>query len=411
MPGKRSTEGDIMIGLGLHSSRTDLANTTLEVVFVDDDAGTLAGLRRALHRDRKRWSISYCTEASEALKVVKKRHVDVIVSGMQMTDGKGHDLLEAVRDMSPSTARIVLSAESDADAIMHASRIAHQFVTKPCEFDDIRSTIERLAFSREDLPEERLRSIVNNVRVLPTPSDVQRKLSEVMARDHQLTDIAEVVETDVALVAELLRLVNSSFFGLSSRVDTVREAVGLLGMELVEALVATRSAYAGTLDVPVDVSKINRHSQDVAAVAGLAASRGGASKLDRSVAVSAGLLHDVGVLILAQVAPKGAGNAAEVLDVGDLDAERLAFGADRYAIGAHLLDLWAFSPRTTHAVRELAAPLGELGAGTVGWSVRLAHHAVSHHDIGLPAGDDDHEWFDALGAVERELLLGTACDS
>lgn len=89
-----------MIGLGLHSARHDLAGSTLDVVFGDDDAGTLDGLRRALHRDRQRWSISYCTSAADAIKAVKQGHADVIVRGMHMTDAHGRALLESVRDIT-----------------------------------------------------------------------------------------------------------------------------------------------------------------------------------------------------------------------------------------------------------------------------------------------------------------------
>ena len=385
-------------------STHDLSDTALKVLVVDDDSGHLEGLRRALHRDRARWDITYCTDASTPTKLLKKRNIDVVISGLA-TGGDDGDLLAVARDLSPATARIRLAAGGD-DQLLQSARVAHQVLDVASDMQVVRTAIERLAQSRGELPEEHLRALVNDVEVLPTPSDTQRQLSEVMSRpDHDLTDVAEVVETDVALTAELVRLVNSSYFGLRKQVEGVREAVGMLGLDLVEATVASRSAFANADKLPIDAAKVNRHSQLVAAVSGFVAAAGGGSKTDRSLAVSVGLLHDIGVLILAQVAPKGADSAAQVLAFEDTDAERLAFGADRFAIGAHLLDLWAFSPRVPETIRELNRPTREIGAGTVAWSVRVAHHAIMEHGVGLPSGDDDRPWFENIEDIERELLL------
>ncbi|MEM1332827.1 MAG: HDOD domain-containing protein [Actinomycetota bacterium] len=374
-------------------------------MLVDESGTRLDDLRRAFHRDRKRWTLTFCQTAAEALEHVRRHPTDVIVSAMPEESSMDDSLYETARVVRPSAARILLTGAQDPRRIMLVQRAAHQVLTGASGPDEIRAAIERLASSRRDIPDEQLRSIVNDVRVLPTPSDVQRRLSDVLSRRHDLVDVAEVIETDVALTAELLRLVNSSFFGLAHSVATVREAVGLLGLELVEATVAARSAFSEHLAIPIDVGAINRHSQNVAGVAGLVAASGGVSKLDRSLAVSAGLLHDIGVLVLAQLTPRGAGDAAEVLAVEDLDAERLAFGVDRFTVGAHLLDVWGFSSRTPTTIRELQAPIRSVGAGTVGWSLRVAHHAVVAHGV-LPPTDDDHrEWFDQIVAIERELLV------
>ena len=330
-------------------STHDLSDTALKVLVVDDDSGHLEGLRRALHRDRARWDITYCTDASTPTKLLKKRNIDVVISGLA-TGGDEGDLLAVARDLSPATARIRLAAGGD-DQLLQSARVAHQVLDVASDMQVVRTAIERLAQSRGELPEEHLRALVNDVEVLPTPSDTQRQLSEVMSRpDHDLTDVAEVVETDVALTAELVRLVNSSYFGLRKQVEGVREAVGMLGLDLVEATVASRSAFANAAKLPIAAAKVNRHRPLVAAV-------------------------------------------------------WLAFGADRFAIGAHLLDLWAFSPRVPETIRELNRPTREIGAGTVAWSVRVAHHAIMEHGVGLPSGDDDRPWFENIEDIERELLL------
>lgn len=392
-----------MLRLAINSPRCKQAQATLDVVIVHEDRGLLEGLRREFHRDRQRWNITITPDSREAAALLRKQRVDVMISGLPVHGGV--DLLELAREASPGAARIRLAAATSPELVAAAAHAAHQVLPPTTDLAEMRATVVRLAASRDTLPEERLREIVGEVEVLPSPSDVQRRLAEVMQSEHTLADVAAVVESDVALAAELLKLVNSSFFGLPNRVEGMREALGLLGLELIEATVASRSAFADVADLPIDAAKINRHSQQVAAVAGYASAVGGVSRMDRGLAVSAGLLHDVGLLVLAQVEPVGSESAAAVLAVEDLDAERLAFGADRYAVGGHLLDLWGFSPRTPEAIRELHRPNAELGLGTVGWAVRLAHHAVTEYDIGLPDGPHDRDWFEELAEVERALLL------
>jgi HD-like signal output (HDOD) protein len=188
-------------------------------------------------------------------------------------------------------------------------------------------------------------------RVLDLTSDVQFSVHEVV----------DCLKRDPALAAKILRVVNSSAFGLRARVTGLPQAVSLLGQRslrlitmtfsLVEAL--TRGT-AGAL-----YQDFWRRSLTMAAAASrLAAARPGA---DREAAYAAGLLADLGVLVMAQGAGEGYAALYEQRPHGPelVAAERDLFGFGHPALAGRLLQMWEFPPALVQAVvRHHDAPTG-----------------------------------------------------
>jgi len=113
-------------------------------------------------------------------------------------------------------------------------------------------------------------SISQNVRLVSLP-DVYLRLKAVLDDPNfNLADVTEVVGTDPALTASLLRIVNSAYFGLGAEIDTVSRAVGLLGMHEVHDLVLTASvaqSFEGMSNEIVDMHQFWRRSVDCAITA------------------------------------------------------------------------------------------------------------------------------------------------
>jgi putative nucleotidyltransferase with HDIG domain len=201
---------------------------------------------------------------------------------------------------------------------------------------------------------QQLRAEVIAQKNLPTiPTVLTRILQLVEAESARATDLVDVIEHDQVLTAKILRLANSAFFGQSRRVSTIPRAVVLLGFSTVRNLalgVKVWEALAGGL-ARQRVEELWEHSVSVAAASKLVVSSLRAGDPDE--AFTAGLLHDVGRIVLAvrhrEAYWEAVGGAAESEPIEAL--ERASFGVDHAEVGGWLLESWNLPPNIVEAAR------------------------------------------------------------
>jgi DNA-binding NarL/FixJ family response regulator len=197
------------------------------VLFVDDDPLILSGLRRMLRDQRQEWEMCFACSGEDALRMLAEIPCDVVVSDMRMPQMDGAELLSRVRSMFPDTVRIVLSGQSDKEAILKCVGPAHQFLSKPCVPERLRETIQRACAVKGVLKSTELRTLVSQIDNLPSiPKVYERLISELRGPDVSIEDVANLIAADVGMTAKILQLVNSSFFGLPQRVTNLSHAVG-----------------------------------------------------------------------------------------------------------------------------------------------------------------------------------------
>jgi putative nucleotidyltransferase with HDIG domain len=200
-------------------------------------------------------------------------------------------------------------------------------------------------------------------------------LAEVLriVRDDRSTadDLAEALMKDPALTARTLRVVNSAFYGGDRKIGSMTQAVTTLGLRQITALALSSSVYnlADKWQTNFDRIKFWRHSLEVAIASRMIAEQAGYTQIEE--AFVAGLLHDIGLLILDHSFPEQSSHVwKEASRHGNLtDAEQEMWGTDHARVGQFVLEQWQ---------------LPESICGAVG-----AHHAVF-----VPGTDD------------RELVLG-----
>lgn len=178
--------------------------------------------------------------------------------------------------------------------------------------------------------------------------------------------LAAKIALDQALTAKALRLANSPFYGVSRHITSVLDATVVLGLRAVRTMVTT-AALAGSFRAPscpgFDFLGFWRHAISSAVSARLVA---GAVGADAEIAFTAGLLHDIGQLVLASGFPERysqvlALRAGHESELEQQDAERMLLGLDHAAVGACISERWHF-PKTIveaianhHATRALGA--------------------------------------------------------
>jgi HD-like signal output (HDOD) protein len=183
---------------------------------------------------------------------------------------------------------------------------------------------------------------------------VFEKVNEVIDRpESSAEDIAAALETDQALSARLLRIANSAFYGFPSAVESVRQAVVILGTRQIRDLMMATLAinqFKGIAPSLVNMSDFWRHSLATALCARAFARRRREPNIERFFI--SGLLHDVGGLVLYQSEPTMAARALERhAETGELlhACEARVFGFDHADVGAALLSAWRF-PAAIQAV-------------------------------------------------------------
>jgi len=194
-----------------------------------------------------------------------------------------------------------------------------------------------------------------NIDELPTlPHVVSQVLEKTRDQNSRLDEIVDLISTDQALVSTYLRLVNSAFYGFNRRITTLKQAITLLGFRSVRNVVVNAGVVGIFRRRTFNTHHRRRlwdHSVACAVAARLLAERGGYPA--REEAFTAGLLHDIGKVVIDQYAPKDSAAIMERVEGGEepREAERAVLGVDHPRIGAWIAERWHL-PKTLCAVIE-----------------------------------------------------------
>lgn len=385
------------------------------ILFVDDEPRVLEGLQRLLRPQRHQWEMAFATSGTAALDLLAERPFDVIVSDMRMPGMDGATLLRHVQARYPQMVRIILSGYSELESSLRSLPVAHQFLSKPCEPQLLREVIERACALQELLGDATLRAAVAQLGELPVqPQTYSALIRALEDPDVAMEDVARIVEQDIAMSAKCLQLVNSAFFGLPRRVSTIPQAVRLLGLNMLKALVFTVEVFR-TFELPPDavvagLEELQAHSLIAARLAARLVPDPGRG----DDAFMAALLHDVGKLILATRSADGtfptAGWSAAVTYAAEagvplVEAEQARLGVTHAEVGAYLLGLWGLPQTILEAVAFHHRP-GRVSQRT--FDVLGAVHVADYlacEALGLAPGSCssgvDERYLEALGVRDR----------
>src|SRR5207253_2563845 len=140
---------------------------TPSVLLVDDDASTLESLRHQLRVWDGEWNLTFALGATPALDALAGGVNDVVVADAATPGTNGESLLETVQERYPGLVRVAVSERPGEAAALRASAVAHRFLTKPIEEDDLRRVVERAAHLRSTLHNDDLRRAITASGSLP----------------------------------------------------------------------------------------------------------------------------------------------------------------------------------------------------------------------------------------------------
>ncbi len=327
-----------------------------QLLFVDDESKILDGLRRMLRPMRDEWDMSFVGGGKEALDLMGKEHFDVIVSDMRMPGMDGAELLDKVRQKHPDVVRIVLSGHSEMEAVVKTLGSVHQYLSKPCEASKLKEVISRALLLRNILANDQLKKTITRMTSMPSLPQLYVDLNkELKCTEVNINRVSKIIENDVGMTAKILQLVNSSFFGFSTRITNPGQAVKLLGIDTIKTMVLSVHIFTEFDKESGDFQfqPVWQHSMDVAAMAKKIAETEKASTQIIESAFIAGMLHDCGKMILAANLPKQYNKILKVKDEKNVpmhEAEKKILGSTHADVGTYLLGLWGMPDSVLESV-------------------------------------------------------------
>lgn len=209
--------------------------------------------------------------------------------------------------------------------------------------------------------EQRIHQLVN---AMPSLSPTVMKVNE-LANDinSSARDLVKVISMDPVLTAKVLKLINSSYFGLPNEITNLNRAVILLGINTVKNL-ALSSAVVGAVQgrkgaEGIDTTEIWRHSLGVAVVAKILAREAGCAKQTLEEFFIAGLLHDIGTILVMQYLPDAHREILQKMDAEGLDAleaEDAVLEMSHNRIGELIAEKWRLNANLVASIRDHHRP-------------------------------------------------------
>jgi HD-like signal output (HDOD) protein len=333
----------------------------------------------------------------------------------------GIQLLSEVMTQFPQVVRIILSGHSDHELILKSTRPAHQYLSKPCDTETLKTTVKRAFALRDLLSNDSLKSLISRIESLPVlPSVYVRVREELQSQDASIDTIGNIISKDVAMTAKILQLVNSAFFGLPRHVSSPAQACALLGLDIVKGLVLSLGLFS-QFDVDkckgFSLETLWKHCMVTGAAAKALAKEENQERVLIDEAFLAGVLHDIGKLILAASFDKsytGAVMGAQEKQVTLWEAETEVFGTTHSAVGAYLIGLWGLPDSIVEALAFHHNP-GDFPGDR--FSPLLAVHSANAL-IGDAQADNckwapspvDADYLAEIGLADRLPVWKTVCD-
>ncbi len=348
----------------------------LSILFVDDEPQTLRGLQRLIHSAGLDWRVAVALNGESALEILDRQPIDVLVTDLHMPGLNGRLLLAEIIRLHPAVVRVVLTAETDPHDMMPILAASHAVLCKPCPGEMLINRITRAAGLRRFLEQPEARALISGLPNVPTIPRTYLALHDEMARhDPSEARIVAIIDADPPVAAQFLHVANSAYFAPRTPIQRTLAAVRALGFDIVRAVVLERGIIAqfdpARLPPTFDSAALWSHCFRVAALARKIAAINGASATERDAAFTAGLLHDLGWLIVAANRPTAylaIAKAPRDLPIAERsDLERRHAGATHAEFAAYLLGLWGLPDQIVEAVACHHAPLAHIepGVGSV----------------------------------------------
>ena len=265
------------------------------ILFVDDDSMVLNALERTFFESE--YETFFALSAPDAFEILKSNQIDMIVSDIRMLPVSGYDFLKQVRTEYPDILRLVLSAYGDREAMIKiiCEGIAKVYILKPWENETLIRQIRHIFSMYHSLSSINDDVLFSDNRHLPVLPQMYSRMLSMIEEDRSLKEIAALIETDPSCTVNVLKLVNSSFYGMS--ISSVHQALVYMGINSVKDLILVSELFHNNKELPNEDLRI---------------------QLNRHMIISSTLLHGLHQHLLAKRIPDEFSVSGLLADIGRL---------------------------------------------------------------------------------------------
>ena len=206
--------------------------------------------------------------------------------------------------------------------------------------------------------EENLKKIFLKIEKIPTlPVTINNIISVLNNPKSSADDVNKAVSSDFSLSSKVLKLVNSSYYGLSKKVSSITQAIVLLGFNTIQSLAlsaAVMDLFSTSENPNFKRSDFWDHSFAVALIAKLISRNLHINMREQETFFLCGLFHDIGKIVLDQYCPEEFNSVLEIVSIDGIsmvEGERRSISTTHAEIGAKILERWKFPENLYHSVR------------------------------------------------------------
>lgn len=274
------------------------------ILFVDDEEQILKALRRLFMQTD--YETFFANSGQEALKILDQEKINLIISDMRMPEMNGYQLLKQVRVKHPETMRVILSGYAEEKEIISSLQdgSTRMYMMKPWDNNHLLLIIEQLLALGEMFENKKVFEIMNSLDGLPTLPNIYNKVCGLIADNVDIELIAKVIEDDQVIAAKVLQIANAVVYGRQT--GSVKQAIVFLGLANVKNIVLSISIIE-TNNKQHNNFLTNeilwKHASLTNKIVHSIYEKLLNKKLS-SISSTAGLLHDIGKVILLQNFPQ-----------------------------------------------------------------------------------------------------------
>ncbi|HZR20738.1 MAG TPA: response regulator [Verrucomicrobiae bacterium] len=381
------------------------------ILFVEDNP-LLRQMLFLMMEGEEDWETQTAADAQEALGLMENKPFDVVVSDLRMPGMDGVELMGVVRQLYPRASRVIVSGLSDQAEIARSLDSTHQFLAKPINVKTLKATLSRLGNLDSYLKDQQLQALVGQMRVLPSfPSVYHQIMQELGGEDPSLEHLAQIISQDPSMTAKLLQIANSAAAGRVNQASSPFEAVQFVGLSAVRSLALSAHIFRSFEHMNLSDFSLNNlwdHTVRSGRIAGLIMRLERSDPIEVEEAHIAGMLHDLGKLMLADSMPQRFHQALVLARDRALvshEAELEVFGAHHGGVAAYVLSLWGLPVSIVEAVAFHHTPssseniaFGPLTAVHVG---DILEHELPSDRLGKTSNRLDRSYLSAIGMEQR----------
>lgn len=261
----------------------------------------------------------------------------------------------------------------------------------------------------EELTKDQISQVLNGISIPPQPQIMVDLQMEQMDPNFSLENIADLISQDVGLAGSILKTVNSTFYGLSNKITSIKQAVNLLGLKSVINLVNALSIRGELSDEEIiAMGKFWDSAMEIAQTASVIAKQIGYGQTDE--AYTLGLFHNCGVPLLMMKQKDYVRVMLEAYaqpDQSITDAENAIFNTNHAVVGYYIAKSWNLPSYLCDAIHQhhnaekvMTGNDPDNRKKTLLAVLKMAEHICGNCRI-IGNQDQDYEW----NRIEEHILM------